>query len=237
MQIINTDVCNFRFSLKTGNCNQARRLTTHDLLLIPYFYKMDILPYFLVFVAAMLVDLIPLIGPPAWTAMVFFQVRYGLDIWMVLVLGVTGSAIGRYWYSRYVPWLSDRLIKREKNEDVQFIGKRLNAKGWKTQTFVVLYTLMPLPTTPLFTAAGMARFPTIYLMPAFFVGKFVSDALMVFAGDYVVHNVQDVFHGLFSWKHILAVVISALLILVFLFIDWRALLQKKKFRLSFNIWK
>src|SRR4051812_18470558 len=118
---------------------------------------MYIVRYFFVFAAAFLVDTIPFIGPPAWIVMVFFQVQYELNIWLVLIIGVTGSALGRYVYSLYIPLLSARLITTQKNDDVRFIGQKLNKKGWRVQIFVVLYTLMPLPTTPLFTAAGIAR--------------------------------------------------------------------------------
>ena len=193
--------------------------------------------YILVFLATLLVDVIPFVGPPAWTVMVFLQMYYGLDIWVVISIGVVGSALGRYIYSLYIPLLSNRYIKKEKNEDVQFIGERLRHNGWKVQTFVLLYTLLPLPSTPLFTAAGMARIPAGNIIPAFLVGKFVSDALMVHAGDYVAQNATGIFMGMLSWKSISAVVVGILIVLIFLFIDWKLFLQEKKLRLHFNIWK
>ena len=193
--------------------------------------------YIIVFFAALLVDVIPFIGPPAWTVMVFFQMKYGLDIWTVLAFGVPGSAVGRYLYSLYIPLLSDKFIKPEKNEDVRFIGSKLNHNKWKTRTFVLLYTLMPLPTTPLFTAAGMARVNAWNVIPSFLAGKFISDALMVFAGDYVARNAAGILVGIISWESISAVILGAILILIFLFIDWQTLLQEKRFRLHFRIWK
>lgn len=193
--------------------------------------------YFLVFIAALLVDVIPFVGPPAWTVMVFFQMRYNLDIWTVLAFGVPGSAVGRYLYSRYVPYLSHKFIKHEKNEDVRFIGSRLNHNKWKTRAFVVLYTLMPLPSTPLFTAAGMARVNAINIIPSFLIGKYISDAIMVFAGDYFAKNAGSIVSGMLSWKTISGTLLGLALILTFLFIDWRTLLMEKKLRLHFNIWK
>jgi NADH:ubiquinone oxidoreductase subunit 2 (subunit N) len=92
--------------------------------------------YFLVFFASFLVDVIPLIGPPAWTVMVFFQIKFDLNIWLVLFPGVIGSAIGRYYYSIYVKWLAERFVKEEKNHDLLFLGSRLSGKGWKIQLFV-----------------------------------------------------------------------------------------------------
>ena len=198
---------------------------------------MNILIYFSIFIVSMLVDIVPFIGPPAWTVMVFFQVRFGLDIWLVLIFGVTGSAIGRYLYSRYIHHLSDYLIKPQKNEDLHFIGGRLANNGWKVQLFVLLYTLMPLPSTPLFTAAGVARMNTLTLIPSFFVGKFLSDAIMVFTGDFVAHNVVSITQGFLSWKALLGTVLGLIIICLFLFTNWRKLLQEKKFSVSFNIWK
>jgi uncharacterized membrane protein YdjX (TVP38/TMEM64 family) len=89
----------------------------------------------------------------------------------------------------------------------------------------------------LFTAAGSSGIKTLYLIPAFIVGKFISDAVMVFTGDYVANNVNSIIHGLLTWKVLVGTIIGLLLICFFLFTDWRKLLQEKKFTISFNIWK
>ena len=193
--------------------------------------------YILVFIAACIVDLVPFIGPPAWTVMVFFQIRYDLNIWFVLATGVIGSTLGRYLLSLYVPWLSDKFIKVKKNDDLKFIGQQLKTKSWQVQFFVLVYTLTPLPSTPLFTAAGMARIKPMQILPAFFVGKFVSDMVMVMAGDYVAQNASSLIHGFLNWRTILTILPGVLIIALPLFIDWRMLIQEKKFRLNFRIWK
>jgi len=193
--------------------------------------------YLLVFVLSLLVDLIPFIGPPAWMAMVYCQIKYDLDVWIVLVLGVIGSTIGRYLLALYMPYISTKLLSKRKDEDLQFLGKKLGGKKWQVQTFVFLYTLIPVPTTPLFTAIGMARLNPLSIIPAFFVGKFISDALMVHAGKFAAENINLLIRGLLSWKTILGTSLGLLLLLMFLFIDWRTLLEHKKFRMSFSIWK
>ncbi|OQP63861.1 hypothetical protein A3860_23275 [Niastella vici] len=198
---------------------------------------MNILIYILVFVSSLAVDIVPFIGPPAWIVMVFFQIKFGLNIWIVLIFGVVGSAAGRYLYSTYIYLLSKRFIKSQKNDDLQFIGGKLSTNSWKVQLFVILYTLIPLPSTPLFTAAGCSRIKTLYLIPAFFLGKFISDAVMVFTGNYVAYNIDSIVHGLLSWNLLVGTIIGLLLIGLFLFIDWKKLLQEKKFTVHFNIWK
>ena len=96
---------------------------------------------------------------------------------------------------------------------------------------------MPLPSTPLFTAAGMANIRTIRIIPAFLIGKFVSDMAMVLAGDYAARNAAEMAEGFLTWKTVSGTALGIVLVFVFLFIDWRSLIQDRKFRLSFNIWK
>ncbi len=198
---------------------------------------MYLLVYFLVFAASLLVDVVPFVGPPAWTVMVFFQLRFGLNIWLVLIIGVTGSAIGRYIYSAYIPLISDRLIKPSKNADLQFIGGKFSQKGWKVVLFVFLYTLMPLPSTPLFTAIGIARIKPWRILPSFFAGKFISDAAMVLTGGFVANNASSIAGEFLSLGNVIWTFLGVIIICMFLFIDWWKLLVEKKFRLNFHIWK
>ena len=51
--------------------------------------------YLVVFASALAVDLIPIIGPPAWTVMVLLLIKFNLNPWGVLAVGVPGSALGR----------------------------------------------------------------------------------------------------------------------------------------------
>jgi membrane protein YqaA with SNARE-associated domain len=193
--------------------------------------------YAVVFFSSLAVDLIPVIGPPAWTVMVFLLVKFDLNPWGVLLAGVPGSALGRYLMSLYISKASEKLLKPRKNEDLDFLGKRLGQKQWRSWLFVFIYSLMPLPTTPLFTAAGVAKVKPISIVPPFFCGKFISDAFMLVTGRYAATNLSDLVHGTLSWKGITSALLGLLVIGALLFIDWRVLLQKKRLRLNFKIWK
>jgi membrane protein DedA with SNARE-associated domain len=193
--------------------------------------------YAVVFFASLAVDLIPVIGPPAWTVMVLLLIQFDLNPWGVLLAGVPGSALGRYLMSLYISKVSGKVLKSRKNEDLDFLGKNLGQRLWRSWLFAFLYTLMPLPTTPLFTAAGIAKLKPISIIPPFLCGKFISDAIMLVTGRYAAGNLRDMVHGTFSWKGITAALLGLLLIAALLFIDWRVLLQKKRLRLNFRIWK
>ena len=193
--------------------------------------------YVAVFVSTLAVDLIPVVAPPAWTIMVLFLAKFHLNPWLVLLVGVPGSTLGRFLFSLYVPKLSHKFMKRHKREELEFLGKKLSQKLWRSWGFVFIYTLTPLSTTALFTAAAVAKVKPLHTVPPFFAGKFLSDALMIMLGHYATANSQSILEGLFSLKGILVSVFGFLVIGGFLFIDWRVLLQKKKFKFNFKIWK
>ncbi len=193
--------------------------------------------YVLVFVGALLVDVVALPLPPAFTVMIFFQIKYDLNIWYVIVIGVIGSIIGRYLLTLYIPKLAKNIFKPSKNEDVQYLGNRMKEKGWKSQLSIIAYSLLPLPTTPLFIAAGMAKMKPIHIIPAFFVGKFTSDTIAVLMGEYAAKNAPEILSGTIGWESITGLIVGLLLISALLFIDWRTLLQQNKLKLKLKIWK
>ena len=192
--------------------------------------------YALVFLGAFIFDVVPIPFPPAFTIMVFLQIMFDLNIWWVIVIGVAGSILGRYVLTLYIPYLAGKIFKRSKNEDVEFLGRKMKEKGWKSQLFILAYSLLPLPTTPLFLAAGMAKIKPVYIIPAFFIGKFTSDAITVHLGKYAADNITNVLDSAISFNSIASVVFGLLLVCAVLFIDWRSLIQTKKFKLNFRVW-
>ncbi len=193
--------------------------------------------YLLVLIGSFLFDVVPFPSPPAFTIMVFLQIMYDLNIWLVIFTGVIGSILGRYVLTLYIPKIAGKLFNPAKNEDVQYIGRVMKSKGWKSQLVIIAYSLLPLPTTPLFIAAGMARLRPIYIIPAFFVGKFTSDSILVYFGKYGAKSAENLLQGVINWQSILSLLIGVFLVGTLLFIDWRALIQKKEFKLNFRIWK
>ena len=193
--------------------------------------------YVLVFLGALFMDITPLPLPPAFTIMVLLQIMFDLPVWPVIIIGVLGSIVGRYILTLYIPMISSHIFKKSKNEDIEFLGNKLKTKGWKSQLFILFYTLLPLPSTPLFIAAGVAKMKPVYIIPAFFVGKFTSDSIAVFMGKFAAENTESLLLGMLSWKSIAGLLTGLLFLFVLVFIDWRSLLQEKKLRLKFNIWK
>ena len=193
--------------------------------------------YLVAFVAALLVDTIPVFAPPAWTILAFIIVKWKPNPWGIIAAGAGGSVIGRYILTLYMPHVSAKIFRRRANDNISFLGRKLGARFWQANTFVMLYAISPLSTTALFTAAGMARVEPLNILPGFGIGKFIGDAIVIFTAKVTAEKATDLMHGNISWQTALTAGAGLLLISGVLFIDWRQLFEHKKFRLNFAIWK
>lgn len=194
-------------------------------------------PYLLVFFAALAVDTIPVFAPPAWILLVALLVKFKLNPWLTVAIGVAGSTVGRYILTRYIPRISSWLVNRREDANLQYIGNKIGKAKWSSAVFVFLYTLTPLSTTALFTAVAMARAEPWHILAPFFLGRLITDGVLVFSGKYASANLADLLHGEANWKTVVTLVAGLIIIGVFLFVDWRQLLEHKKLRFRFKILK
>lgn len=193
--------------------------------------------YLILLVCTIASDSVPIVGMPAWMIMVLFWSRFDLQLWVVLVVGVTGSTLGRLIFSLYAPKLSERYLKRRKTDELAFVARKLEGRLWRSWLFVFLYALTPLSTTVLFLAVGLGRVHLRNVLPPFFAGKFVIDTIMVLSGRYAVESVTDLWHGTVSWKGLGSLVAGLLVVVLLLFVDWRRLVTQRQLRLTFRILK
>ena len=193
--------------------------------------------YVLVFLGALLFDITPFPFAPAFTIMVFLQIAFKLNVWWVIVIGVAGSVLGRYILLLYTPFLSKKYLKESKNRDIQFLRVKMNENKWKGMLVVLAYSLLPIPTTPLFLGAGIAQIKPIYIIPGFIIGKFTSDSIALHLGKYASENTSIILADLLSWQSIASFSLGILLLFALFFVNWRTLIQKKKLELNFRIFK
>src|SRR3954467_6577108 len=146
-------------------------------------------PYLLVFLSALAVDTIPIFAPPAWILLVVILVKFELNPWFTVAIGVTGSTIGRYILTRYIPKVSSRLVNRQEDANLRYIGTKIGKAKWSSSVFVFLYTLTPLSTTALFTAASMTRIRRpLHIFVPFFLARLITDGALVFSGKHASAN-------------------------------------------------
>ena len=193
--------------------------------------------YFLVFLGALLFDIVPFPFPPAFTIMVFLLIVFKLNVWWVIIIGVIGSILGRYILLLYAPLLAKMYLKESKNNDIQFLGDKMRENKWKGIMIILAYSLLPLPTTPLFLGAAISKIKAIYVIPPFLIGKFTSDTVALLLGAYAVDNVQTIMDQAFSLKSVASLILALFLLFCLFFINWRTLIQTKKLVWNFQIFK
>ena len=191
----------------------------------------------MVFVGALLFDIVPFPFLPAFTIMILLQINFHLNVWLVIIAGVVGSVLGRYVLILYTPSISNKYIKKSKNDDFQFLGTKMKENKWKGQIIVLAYSLLPLPTTPLFLAAGITKLNAKYIIPAFLIGKFTSDSFVLHASKYASENAHNIMQNVLSLKSVASLLFCLFFIFCIFFIDWRLLIQKKILVWKFKILK
>ena len=191
--------------------------------------------YVLVFLGALLFDIVPFPFAPAFTIMVFFQILFDLNVWAVIIIGVLGSVLGRYILLLYAPLMANKYLKASKNEDIKFLGDKMNENKWKGVLVVLAYSLLPLPTTPLFLGAGISKIIPIYIIIPFLIGKFTSDSIALHLGKFAVENQQDIIDNIFSWESIASFTLGFVMLFCLFFVDWRTLIQTRKLAFDFKI--
>ena len=195
-------------------------------------------PYVLVLVGSIAVDCVPVFAPPAWTLMLLLMLRFDLNPYVTAVVGTCGTVTGRLVFSSLIiPWLGSKTLSHDKEADLRYLGKRLNQKGPAAFLFIFLYSLLPLSTTALFTAAGLARVRRIFVLPPFFLGNLIGDGLLLVSGKATVSSLDELFKGAWSVKDISMMAFGLLVVLALLFVDWRTLLQRRKLRWKWTFWK
>lgn len=190
--------------------------------------------YILVFLGAFLFDVIPFSFLPAYTIMSVLQIIFDLNIWLVVFIGVLGSVGGRYTLMLLSSRLANKFLDAKKNEDFQLLGEKMKESKWKGQLMVLTYSLLPLPTTPLFLGAGVSKIKPLYILPAFFIGRLVTNSLAVHMGSFAEDNIQTIIQDSFSLKSLVGIVISVLFFLAMFTIDWKSLVKDKKLVFNFK---
>ena len=194
--------------------------------------------YVLLFLGCVAVDCIPIFAPPAWMLMLFMMIKFSMNSLLVVLIGTAGTVCGRIIFVTYVvPWLGKKTIGRKKDADLRFVGQKLAQKNALVFGFVFIYSILPLSTTALFTAASLSKLKKMVIIPPFFLGNLIGDGLLLFSGRYAIAHFSDFYKDALNIKNVLLMATGLLLVSLFLFIDWRMLLEKKEIKFKWKIWQ
>lgn len=172
-------------------------------------------------------NLLPAFGPPTWSVMVLFTLNFDLSPVILVPLGASAAAAGRYVLAsasrRY-----RRRLSPERRESLDAARRLISGSRGRAAAGIGLFAISPLPSAQLFVAAGLMAVPLLPLTAAFFAGRLVSYSIYVAAATAAEESLGRVFHDSLTSPLGLALQVAMLAMLVVLLrIDWTRLAESR----------
>ena len=173
------------------------------------------------------VNLMPAFGPPTWTVLVFFRVKYDVPAVPLVLGGAAAAACGRFVLASVFRRIGWRLPEG-KRRDLEAVGDALTERRASRWGTFALFLVSPFPSTQLFEAAGLT--PQVNLRAvtlAFFLGRLVTYSIYVGGATLAKATVTSVLDEGFRspWAIALQVLLLALLG-AFVLIPWAKILRR-----------
>lgn len=165
---------------------------------------------------APVINVVPAFMPPTWSVLTVFYLTGQPPLLLLTIGGAAMSAVGRVGLARLSRGLSRHLPEKDRT-NAAALGAFVNRhRRWRELIFFG-YCLAPLPSNPLFVAAGVGKVPLLPVTVAFFVSRAIADSFWVWTASRVSRSLGSVFvDQLTSWQAIV-VQVAAIVAIVLLF--------------------
>ncbi|KON33211.1 MAG: hypothetical protein AC479_05260 [miscellaneous Crenarchaeota group-6 archaeon AD8-1] len=147
-------------------------------------------------------------------------------LWIAIVAGL-GSSVGEF--SGYLIGASGRKAFSEKNrKKIDFLMKLFNKFG---SAAIFLFALTPLPDDLLFIPLGVMRYSPIRAFIPAFLGKFLSNLIIAYAGRLSIEIISSIFGleggtGSILIGTIIGIVLMIIVIVIMFKVDWEKRFSK-----------
>ncbi len=162
----------------------------------------------------------PALAPPTWVVLGDLTLKWGLNPFIALFVGVLGAATGRgilYLFSEFFyPFLPD-----DKKAKVKHYRVVLYKQRFRLAELIFLYSLGPLPSNVIFILGGLIKAPFLPIATGFVLGRLLSYGMGIFLFNQGVTFLKDAGFNLLPYLDF----ITLLLTLALVFIDWEKLLD------------
>ena len=182
----------------------------------------------IVFLTAVVINVVPLFMPPTWLILAFFYKNFVIDALVLAVVGAIGSTTGRIMLS-YLGTYFRRFASKERNKDMDIVGKMAKKNPIKSFFVTFLFSLSPFPSNVYFLTVGLAKARIIPIFAGFFAGRVISYYLLIQAAQALFSKIEDIFSSKLTQVLVIDLVGIAFMFL-FIMVDWPLLLKKRKLR-------
>lgn len=162
---------------------------------------------------AFVINVIPAFMPPTWAVLAVFHVTTDAPLLVLTIGGAFFSALGRMVLALAAGRLRN-LLPDSDIENATALGAFVNRhRAWRL-VIVFLYCLAPVPSNPIFIAAGVGRVPLLPVTVAFFLSRAIADTFWVWTAGAVSQNTAGVFKESLTSPPAIAFQVAALCLVV-----------------------
>ena len=187
--------------------------------------------YLILFLVAAGFAMIPLPLFPSWIVVAYLVVEFDLRLWLAIFIGALGTTVGRVILVAVSRVAGHRMLGRWSQDNLDYLHKRIEGAAGD-MGIAVLLGASPPPAGVLFILAGLMRVQLWLVAVSVFIwrtiGYWISVGGTSLAAEPLANRLRDVVG---PWSVALAVLIIAGVLVLALRIDYRALLEDRKFRL------
>jgi membrane protein YqaA with SNARE-associated domain len=187
--------------------------------------------YLILFLVAAGFAMVPLPLFPSWVVVAYMVVEFDLRLWLAILIGALGTTLGRVVLVAVSRVAGHRMLGRWSQQNLDYLHTKLeNAAG--DLGIAVLLGASPPPAGVLFILAGLMRVQLWLVAVSVFVGRTIGYWISVGGTSLAAEPLADRLRSVVGpWSVVLAVAIVAAVLVLALRIDYRALIEDRKFRL------
>jgi membrane protein YqaA with SNARE-associated domain len=149
-------------------------------------------------IVVFVLNVIPWFVPPTWLVLLLYTAAYDLPIIPTAIIAVVFASLGKvalyYLANRYLL----RYIPKRSRENIDYLGRFLDRQKKLSISLFLFYTLLPISTSELFIAGGLARFDLKILIICFALGRTFSYTFWIVSGHLLLGNFQELLSSNFS---------------------------------------
>lgn len=181
----------------------------------------------LMLAVVLVVNVMPAFAPPTWTVLVVFLIRYDIPAPVLVIGGAAAAATGRFLLASAFRRLAPRLPEK-KRRDLDAVGELLTERRSGQAGLLGLFLLSPLPSTPLFQAAGLTeRVGLVPVTLAFFCGRLVTYSIYVGGASVARASIASVLGDQLTSPWAIAMQIALVLaVALFVALPWARILRR-----------
>lgn len=177
--------------------------------------------YLILFAIVLGVNLMPAFGPPTWSVIVIFGINTKMSAAALVLVAASAAASGRFLLAHAFRLLA-RHVSEKTKRNVAAARAAFERKKRNSMIALGLFALSPVPSAPLFEAAGLAKVPLLGFTAAFFVGRTISYSIYLLTTKSIEStNVGEAFRHAVTSPFGIALQVAMIVLLVgFTRVDW-----------------